>query len=94
MVKNTLNSLAITLWFFTGSLACAAAVCLFAVATDPGAASLGAEFWLMTALRICSLATLSGLMVDALRFVASALWPQKLPFMIDVNDLLLRNLAG
>ena len=94
MVKKKLNSLAITLWFFTGSLASAAAVCLFAVASDPAAASLGAEFWLMTALRICGLATLSGLMVDGLRSVASALWPRRLPFTFDVNDVLLRNLAG
>lgn len=94
MVDRLFNRFGVTLWFFSGSLACSTAMYLSLLVLDLPAAALGADFWLLTAARISAFGALSGLMVDALRFVASIVWPAKRPFPLDAGDFLSRNLAG
>ena len=94
MFGHERNRLAVTLWFLSGSLALSLVIVAYSFLFDPAAVQRGAVFWLQTTVRVSGFGAMSGLMVDALRLVASVFWPARRPSALDVNEFLRRNLAG
>lgn len=93
MFRIDLNRIAVTLWFFLGELAICGLLAVDAFTIQSVSAIEDLGFWAWTAVISCGVAAMSGFVIDAIRFVASAALPRKLPYRVKLKKVLKRNLA-
>ena len=93
MFRIDLNKIAVTLWFFLGELAICGLLVADAFTIQSVSAIEDPGFWAWTMVISCGVAAMSGLIVDAMRFLASIALPRKLPYRVKLKKVLKQNLA-
>ena len=93
MIHVDLNKVAATLWFFFGAFAFCGFLTVDAFTTQIVSAIEDLRYWVWTAVTTSGVATMSGLVVDLARFVASNEQTHKEPYNVTLKKNLNRRLA-
>ena len=88
-----LNKIAVALWFCFGEFAIVGLLIADAFTLQSISAIEDPEFWAWTAVTSCGVAALAGLLVDALRVLASVVWPGKLRYRVKLKKVLTQHLT-
>jgi hypothetical protein len=93
VIRMSIKDFAVTLSFALGGVVICGILYINARYVDPALANQDIGAWVDATLLAMAYIVLSGLVVDALRLVARAVWTKKLPFRLKLKKVLRENLA-
>ncbi len=93
MIHVNLNKVAVTFWFFIGAFAFCGFLTVDAFTAQTVSTVEDLRYWVWTAATTCGIATMSGLVVDLMRFAASSEQTHKAPNKVTLKKNLKQRLA-